>query len=86
MSQPTHRWSWRRWSGPARRCRIAAVNPDSTDDAAAAELARHGVAVWAWSGMSAAERDEGLARLAAEPADAVSDMGGELILATSSAR
>ena len=61
---------------------IAAVNPDSTDDAAAAELARHGVAVWAWSGMSAAERDEGLARLAAEPADAVSDMGGELILAT----
>ena len=62
---------------------IAAVNPDSTDDAAAAELARHGVAVWAWSGMTAAERDEGLARVAAEPADAVSDMGGELILATS---
>jgi adenosylhomocysteinase len=62
---------------------IAAVNPDSTDDAAAAELARHGVAVWAWSGMTAAERDEGLARLAAEPANAVSDMGGELILASS---
>ncbi len=62
---------------------IAAVNPDSTDDAAAAELARHGVAVWAWSGMSATERDEGLARVAAEPADAVSDMGGELILANS---
>jgi adenosylhomocysteinase len=60
---------------------IAAVNPDSTDDAAAAELARHGVAVWAWRGMSAAERDEGLARVAAEPADAISDMGGELILA-----
>ena len=60
---------------------IAAVNPDSTDDAAAAQLARHGVAVWAWSGMTAAERDEGLARLAAEPADALSDMGGELILA-----
>jgi len=59
---------------------IAAVNPESTDDAAAAELARLGVAVWAWSGMSAAERDEGLARLVAEPADAVSDMGGELIL------
>ena len=50
---------------------IAAVNPDSTDDAAAAELARHGVAVWAWSGMTAAERDEGLARLAAEPTDAL---------------
>lgn len=60
---------------------IAAVNPDSTDDAAAAELARLGVAVWAWSGMSPSDHDEGLARLAAEPADALSDMGGELILA-----
>jgi adenosylhomocysteinase len=64
------------------RVSIAAVNPDSTDDAAAAHLARSGVAVWAWSGMTPAERDEGLARLAAEPAEAVSDMGGELILAT----
>jgi adenosylhomocysteinase len=63
------------------RLSIAAVNPDSTDDAAAAQLARGGAAVWAWSGMTAAERDEGLMRLAAEPADAVSDMGGELILA-----
>ena len=28
---------------------IAAVNPDSTDDAAAAVLAASGVSVWAWS-------------------------------------
>jgi adenosylhomocysteinase len=59
--------------------RVAAVNADSTDDTAAAVLARSGVEVWAWSGMSEAERLEGLQRLSARPADALSDMGGELI-------
>jgi adenosylhomocysteinase len=61
------------------RVSIAAVNPDSTDDTAAAVLAESGVGVWAWSGMTAGERDAGLSLLAEEPADAISDMGGELI-------
>jgi adenosylhomocysteinase len=61
------------------RVRIAAVNPDSTDDVGAAVLARGGVEVWAWSRMTEAERQEGLDWLLSEPADAVSDMGGELI-------
>jgi adenosylhomocysteinase len=61
--------------------RVAAVNPESTDDAAAASLARGGAEVWAWSGMSEEERRQGLEQLAAEPADAISDMGGELIAA-----
>ena len=61
--------------------RVAAVNPDSTDDTAAAVLARGGVEVWGWSHMSESDRLEGLEQLAAEPADAVSDMGGELIAA-----
>lgn len=59
--------------------RIAAVNADSTDDVAAAMLAEGGAEVWGWSGMTESERREGLARLADGPADAVSDMGGELI-------
>jgi len=63
------------------RVRVAAVNPDSTDDAAAAFVAREGVEVWAWSRMTDRELDEGLEWLASEPADAVSDMGGELIAA-----
>lgn len=63
------------------RVRVAAVNPDSTDDAAAAFLAREGVEVWAWSRMTHAERREGLDWLLAAPADAISDMGGEAIAA-----
>ena len=63
------------------RIRIAAVNPDSTDDVGAAYLAREGVDVWGWTGMTEAERREGLDWLLSEPADAVSDMGGELIAA-----
>ena len=59
--------------------RLAAVNPDSTDDVAAAILAAGGVDVWGWSRMTEVERREGLAWLLSEPADAVSDMGGELI-------
>jgi adenosylhomocysteinase len=61
--------------------RLAAVNADSTDDTAAAVLARSGVEVWAWSGMTEAERRRGLQQLIAGPADAISDMGGELIVA-----
>lgn len=59
--------------------RIAAVNPDSTDDVGAAFLAREGVEVWGWAGMTDAERREGLEWLLEEPADAVSDMGGEVV-------
>jgi adenosylhomocysteinase len=62
--------------------RVAAVNPNNTDDVAAALLARGGADVWAWSEMSDGDVDEGLAWLTSEPADALSDMGGELIAAT----
>jgi len=55
------------------------VNPDSTDDVGAAVLARGVVEVWGWSRMTEGERQEGLDWLLSEPADAVSDMGGELI-------
>ncbi len=61
--------------------RLAACNPDSTDDAAAAYLAAQGMEVWAWSGMTDSEFRAGLDWAAAEPADVVSDMGGELIAA-----
>ncbi len=61
------------------RVRVAAVNPDSTDDVAAAYLVSSGVEVWAWAGMTEAERLAGLDWLLSEPADALSDMGGELI-------
>ncbi len=62
--------------------RVAAVNTDSTDDVAAAVLARAGVEVWGWSGMSDEERREGMEWLVSSPAEAISDMGGELIAAT----
>ncbi len=61
------------------RLRVAAVNPDSTNDVAAALLAAKGVEVWAWSRMTDAEVEEGLEWLLSEPSDALSDMGGELI-------
>jgi len=61
------------------RLRLAAVNPDSTDDVAAALLAARGGEVWAWNRMTDAEVDAGLDWLLSEPADALSDMGGELI-------
>jgi adenosylhomocysteinase len=63
------------------RVRMAAVNADSTNDTAAAFLVRNGVEVWAWTGMTEAERLEGLDWLLSEPPDAVSDMGGETIAA-----
>ena len=67
------------------RVRLAACNPDSTDDAAAAHLVASGVEVWAWSGMSDDEYRSGLEWAAAERADAISDMGGELIEAMGNA-
>jgi adenosylhomocysteinase len=63
------------------RVRMAACNPDSTDDEAAAHLASQGVEIRARSGMSAAEHADALAWLAGGPADALCDMGGELIAA-----
>lgn len=63
------------------RLRIAAVNPDSTDDTAAAYLATLGAEVWAWSRMDDDEVLEGLEWLISEPSDAISDMGGEFIAA-----
>jgi adenosylhomocysteinase len=63
------------------RVRVAPCNPDSTDDRAAQHLASMGVEVRGHAGMSAAEHADALAWLASEPADALCDMGGELIAA-----
>jgi adenosylhomocysteinase len=65
--------------------RLAPCNPDSTDDRAAAHLASLGVEVRGRAGMSMDERADALAWLASEPADALCDMGGELIVATAAA-
>jgi adenosylhomocysteinase len=67
------------------RIRMAPCNPDSTDDRAAAHLGSLGVEIRGRAGMSAAEQADGLAWLASEPADALCDMGGELIAATTAA-
>jgi adenosylhomocysteinase len=63
------------------RVRMASCNLDSTDDRAAAHLASIGVEIRARAGMSVAEHADALAWLASEPADALCDMGGELIAA-----
>ena len=63
------------------RVRMAPCNSDSTDDRTAARLASMGVEIRGHTGMSAAERADALAWLASEPADALCDMGGELIVA-----
>lgn len=63
------------------RLRIAAVNPDSTDDVAAAYIATLGAEVWAWSRMTNESVLEGLEWLVSERSDAISDMGGEFIAA-----
>lgn len=67
------------------RVRLASCNPDSTDDRAVAHLASIGVEVRARAGMSAGELDESLAWLVTEPADALCDMGGDLIAAAAAA-
>ena len=67
------------------RVRVAPCNADSTDDRAVAHLESIGVEVRARAGMSAEELDETLAWLAGEPADALCDMGGDLIAATAAA-
>jgi adenosylhomocysteinase len=67
------------------RVRLAPCNPDSTDDRTVAHLASIGVEVRAHAGMSAGELDESLAWLVSEPADALCDMGGDLIAAAAAA-
>lgn len=62
--------------------RMAPCNADSTDDRTAAHLASMGVELRGRAGMSAAEHADAVAWLASEPADALCDMGGELIAAT----
>ncbi len=64
------------------RVRMAPCNPDSTDDRIAAHLASMGVEIRGHAGMSAVAHADALAWLASEPADALCDMGGELIEAT----
>jgi adenosylhomocysteinase len=67
------------------RVRMAPCNPDSTDDRAARHLASMGAEIRGHAGMSAAESADALAWLASEPADALCDMGGELIVAMAAA-
>jgi adenosylhomocysteinase len=67
------------------RVRMAPCNPDSTDDRVATHLASMGVEIRAHAGMSAVEYADALAWLASEPADALCDMGGELIATTAEA-
>jgi adenosylhomocysteinase len=67
------------------RVRIAPCNPDSTDDRTATHLASMGVEIRGHAGMSAVEHADALAWLASEPADALCDMGGELIVTTAAA-
>jgi adenosylhomocysteinase len=67
------------------RVRMAPCNPDSTDDRAAAYLASIGVEIRAHAGMSVVEQADALAWLASEPADAICDMGGDLIVAAAAA-
>ncbi|WP_296991380.1 adenosylhomocysteinase, partial [Thalassospira sp. UBA1131] len=61
------------------KVKVGACNPDSTDDAAAAYLAAHGVEVHAFSGMTPDEYAQSIDILSSEPADIIADMGGELI-------
>ena len=67
------------------RVRMAPCNPDSTDDRTAEHLASIGVEIRGRAGMSTAESADVLAWLASEPADALCDMGGELIVAMAAA-
>ena len=67
------------------RIRVTPCNPDSTDDRTASHLASMGVEIRGRAGMSAVESAEALAWLASEPADALCDMGGELIVAIATA-
>ena len=67
------------------RVRMAPCNADSTDDRAAEHLASIGAEFRGHAGMSTVERADALAWLASEPADALCDMGGELIAATTAA-
>src|SRR5215213_8566988 len=67
------------------RVRMAPCNPDSTDDRTVTHLAAIGVEVRARAGMSPTELDESLAWLVSEPADALCDMGGDLIAAAAAA-
>jgi adenosylhomocysteinase len=67
------------------RVRMAPCNPDSTDDRSARHLVSIGVEIRGHAGMSAVEHADALAWLASEPADALCDMGGELIATTAAA-
>lgn len=67
------------------KVRMAPCNPDSTDERAVAYLTSIGVEIHARSGMSPGELAESLDWLVSEPADALCDMGGDLIAAASAA-
>ena len=60
---------------------LGACNVDSTDDAAAAYLARRGITVYGWRGMTQADYDRHMKLVRAFDADTLCDMGGELSLA-----
>jgi adenosylhomocysteinase len=57
---------------------VGACNVDSTDDAAAAFLAEHGITVLGWSGMSLEDYESHKQTIRDFDADYLCDMGGEL--------
>jgi adenosylhomocysteinase len=67
------------------RVRVAPCNPDSTDDRTVDHLKSIGVEVRARAGMNAGEMAESLAWLLSEPADALCDMGGDLVAGAAAA-
>jgi adenosylhomocysteinase len=67
------------------RVRMAPCNPDSTDDRSVRHLASMGVEIRGRAGMSAVELADTLEWLVSEPADALCDMGGDLIVAAAAA-
>lgn len=60
---------------------LGACNVDSTDDGAAAYLAKQGVTVFGWQGMSRSDYDQHMKWAREFEADYLCDMGGELSVA-----
>ena len=58
---------------------VLGCNPDTTRDSVAALMAARGAEVYAWAGMTEAERHEGLRWALSRECEFVSEMGGELL-------
>lgn len=63
------------------RVLVLGCNPQTTRDEVAAFMAGSGAEVYAWAGMSEAERREGMTWALGQPVEFISEMGGELLAA-----